>query len=65
MKIEGISNPPKSLSESVGSDSLPPYSGNETGQSFTNARYTEYEYGDFGTMATEVTTITTRNRYRV
>ena len=43
---------------------LPSYQATR-GQSPIRAQNTEYERDDFGTVVTEVTTITTRKRYRV
>ena len=65
MKIEGTSAPSRVLSERLGSGFLPPYDGDATGRSSTRAQHAERERDDFGTIVTEVTTISTRNRYRV
>jgi len=65
VKVEGTSAPSQVLSERLGSGSLPPYDGDAYGQSSTRAQHAERERDDFGTIVTEVTTITTRNRYRV
>ena len=45
----------------------PSYEGDPFGQNFTPAHRTESERGDFGTVVTEVTTVTTttRKKYRV
>ena len=57
-------------SEALGSGSLPSYDG-ATGQSSTRAQHTESEHDEFGTVVTEVTTVstntlvTTRKKYRV
>ena len=65
MRIHGALTPLQSLSETLGSGSLPSYDGDATGQSSTRAQHAESERDDFGTIVTEVTTITTRRRYRV
>ena len=52
-------------SETLGSGSLPSYDGDATGQSSAHAQHAEYERDDLGTVVTEVTTITTRKKYRV
>ena len=52
-------------SETFDSGSLPSYDGDATGQSSARAQHAEYERDDFGTVVTEVTTITTRKKYRV
>jgi len=59
VKVEGGS------SENLCSCSLPAYDREATGQSSARAQHAEYERDDFGTIVTEVTTITTRKRYRV
>ena len=65
VRTEGMSTPSQSSSESLGLGFLPPYSGDATGQSTTHAQHAESERDDFSTIVTEVTTITTRRRYRV
>jgi hypothetical protein len=65
MKIVGTSTSSQSLAEAPGSGSLPPYHLDTTGQSSIRGQQAEYERDDFGTIVTEVTTITTRKRYRV
>lgn len=65
MKVEGKSKSSRSLSETLGSGSLPPYDEDAAGQSTTRAQHSESERDDFGTIVTEVTTVTTRKRYRV
>jgi len=52
-------------SQSPGSESLPSYSGDTTRQFCTCVQHTEAERDDLGTIVTEVTTVTTRKRYRV
>ena len=65
MKVEGTSTPSQILSETLGSDALPSYDGDTAGQRPAQAQHTAYEYDGFGTVVTEVTTITTRKRYRL
>ena len=69
MKVEGALAPSQLLSETLGSDSLPSYDGDVTGQSSTRAQHVEPEHDEFGTIVNEVivttTTVTTRKRYRV
>jgi hypothetical protein len=65
VKVEGAFSPSQALSETLGSGVLPSYDGNATGQSSTNTQLAESERDDFGTIVTEVTTVTTRRRYRV
>jgi hypothetical protein len=60
---EGAFTPSQSSSETSGSP--PSYGGDATGQSSTRAHHAESERDDFGTVVTEVTTVTTRRRYRV
>ena len=64
VKIEGTPAPPRPLSETLGSGSLPSYDEDATGQSSTRAQHSEYrEHDDFGTIVTEITI--TRKKYRV
>ena len=49
----------------MGQGSPPSYEGDATGQSSTRTQHAESERDDFGTIVTEVTTVTTRKRYRV
>jgi len=42
----------------------PPYEGGTTGEPSTRTQC-ETEHDDFGTVVTEVTTVTTRKKYRV
>ena len=67
MKVESVSTPPLSSSETLDSGSLPSYDRPATGESSTHTQYAESERDDFGTVVTEVTTtvITTRKKYRV
>jgi hypothetical protein len=65
MKVEDAFMPSQSSSETLGSGFPPSYDGDATGQSSTRAQYAESEQDDFGTVVTEVTTVTTRKRYRV
>ena len=61
MKVE-----PRSSTETA--EEIPPlYEGAPTGQSSTRTQRAESERDDFGTIVTEVTTVTTstRRRYRV
>ena len=52
-------------SETMGRGSPPLYEGDATGQSSARTQHTESERDEFGTIVTEVTTVTTRRRYRV
>lgn len=62
LNVEGVSTPLPS-SGTLGSGPLPPY---ETGQSSAGTQHNaELTRDDFGTIVTEVTTITTSRRYRV
>jgi hypothetical protein len=65
VNVEGTVTPSQPLSKTTGSDSLPSYDGGTTGQSSAHTQRTESERDDFGTIVTEVTTVTTRKRYRV
>ena len=68
MKVDDFGEaltPVQSLSETFGSDHLPPYDRIETGQSSTHAQHAESEHDGLGTIVTEVTVTTTRKRYRV
>ena len=62
MKVEGK---PKPLQSSRCSGSLPSYNEDATGQPSTHTHHADSERDDFGTIVTEVTTVTTRRRYRV
>jgi hypothetical protein len=63
VKVEGTLSTPQLPSEVLGSEP-PSYNGDTTGQSFV---HTQSERDDFGTVVTEVTTVTTttRRKYRV
>jgi hypothetical protein len=65
VNVEGTVTPSQSSSETTGSDSLPSYDGGTTGQSSAHTQHSGSERDDFGTIVTEVTTVTTRKRYRV
>ena len=65
MKAEGPFTPSQPSSETLDSDSLPSYHGDVAGQSSTHDQHVESERDHFGTIVTEVTTVTTRRRYRV
>ena len=54
-------------SEAIGQGSPPSYEGDATGQSSARTQHTESEGDNFGTIVTEVTTVTTttRRRYRI
>jgi len=71
VKIESASTPSQSLSEKLGSGSLPSHDGDTTGQPSTCVQHGESERDEFGTIVNEVTvvtttsTVTTRKRYRV
>jgi len=66
VKVEGALSPSQSLSEMLGSGP-PLYNGDATGQASVHTQVAESERDDFGTIVTEVTTVTTatRRRYRV
>jgi hypothetical protein len=72
VKDKGPFMPSGSPSGGLGSGSLPSYDGT-AGQSSTRAQHTESEHDEFGTVVTEVTTVTvatntlvtTRKKYRV
>jgi len=51
--------PSQSLSDTLGSGSLPPYGEDATGEFSTRAQHAESERDDFGTIVTEVR----NNRY--
>ena len=69
VNVEGAVTPSQSLSETLGSDSLPSYDRSTIGQSSTHTQHTEAEDDELGTVVNEVTvvttTVTTRKRYRV
>ena len=67
MKVKGAFAPSQQSPETPGSDSLPSYDSDATGQSSARAQHAGFERDEFGTIVTEVTTsvITTRKRYRV
>ena len=65
MRVEGRSTHSGSSSETLGSGSPPSYDGNTTGQPSARTQQTEFQRDDFGTIVTEVTTVTTHKRYRV
>jgi len=65
VKVEGVFTPSRPSSGALGSGSLPPYREDATGQPSAHAHRTESGNDDFGTTVAEVTTITTRKRYRV
>jgi hypothetical protein len=65
VQVEGAFTPSRSLSETLSLGSLPSYDGDAAGQPSTRAQYAESERDDLGTIVTEVTTVTTRRRYRV
>jgi len=58
---------PRSSNETEGQEFPPSYEGDTAGQSSTRTQRAESERDDFGTVVTEVTTVTTstRRRYRV
>ena len=67
MEVEGLFTRSQPSSTTLGSDSLPSYDGNATGEPSAHAQHMESERDEFGTIVTEVTTtvVTTRKRYRV
>lgn len=67
VRVEGVFTPLRLPSEKPNSSSLPPDNGDTAGQAPAYAQHAEFEHNDFGTVVTEVTTVTTstRRRYRV
>jgi hypothetical protein len=71
VNVEGTVTPSQSLSDTLGSDSLPSYDRSTIGQSSTHTQHAESGHDELGTMVNEVTvvtttsTVTTRKRYRV
>ena len=65
MNVEGAPTTSGSSSEALGPGPLPSYDGDTAGQSSAHTQHTESERDDFGTIVTEVTTVTTRRKYRV
>jgi len=65
MKVEGAFAPSRSSSGIPVSGLPPSYDGDATGESPARAQRTDFERDDFGTIVTEVTTVTTRKRYRI
>ena len=73
VKVERVSVPSQTSSETLGSGLPPSYHGDATGQSSTHTQHTESEHDEFGTIVSEVTvvttnstsTVTTRKKYRV
>jgi hypothetical protein len=65
VKAEGTFTPSSLSSETPGSGPPPSYDRDVTGEPSTRAQRVESKGDDLGTIVTEVTTITTRKRYRV
>jgi len=65
VKAEGTSTPSRSSSGTVGQGFPPSYEGDAIGESSARTQRMESERDEFGTVVTEVTTVTTRRRYRV
>ena len=65
VKVEGALSPSQSLSEIFASGIPPSYDGAATGQSSTHTRVNQLGPDEFGTVVTEVITVTTVKRYRV
>ena len=65
VRVEGMFTPLQSSSETLDPGSLPPYCLDATRRSSARAQHVESERDDFGTIVTEVTTVTTRRRYRI
>lgn len=67
-KVEGSFTPSQSLPKTV-DPSIPPSNAEDVTEPSTQTRHAEYERDDFGTIVTEVTTVTntiiTRKKYRV
>ena len=66
-KLIPVNVEPRSPTEKAGQEFPPSYEGDGTGQSSTRTQQAESERDNFGTIVTEVTTVTTstRRRYRV
>jgi len=65
VEAEGAFTPSQLSPEAFGEGPPPPYIKDTTGEPSTRTQHLESESDDFGTMVTEVTTVTTRKRYRV
>ena len=66
VKVGGVFAPSQKSSEMLGLGSLHSYDGDTTGQSSTShTQHAEPERDDFGTIVTEIITVTTRRGYRV
>lgn len=65
MRVEGVTTPSGLLSETLGLGSPPSYGGGTTEQPCAPTHHMESKRDDFGTVVTEVTTVTTRRRYRI
>ena len=65
VNVEGVFTPSKSVpSGQLSSGALPSYDG-DTWQFSSHAQHAESERDEFGTVVTEATITTTRERYRV
>jgi hypothetical protein len=64
-KLIPVKVEPRPSAEKMGEEVPPSYEGDAAGQSSTRTQHAESEQDDFGTIVTEVTTVTTRRRYRV
>lgn len=62
MEAEATDAPLESETFGLG---IPPYDGNESGKTLTGAQQVGSERDDFGVVVTEITTVTTRKKYRV
>ena len=65
MKVESKPTSSRSPPGTVGQEVPPSYEGDAIGESSARGQLTESERDEFGTIVTEVTTVTTRRRYRV
>jgi len=65
VKDEGTPTPSRSSSGIAGQEFPPSYEGNAIGESSAHTQRAESQRDEFGTIVTEVTTVTTRRRYRV
>jgi len=66
VKVEGTSTTSsRSPFGAVGQEIPPSYEGDAIGEPSARTQRTESERDEFGTIVTEVTTVTTRRRYRV
>jgi len=65
MKAEGTFAPSRLPPETPDLVPPPSYDRDATGEPSARTQHVEFESDDFGTIVTEVTTVTTRRRYRL